>query len=126
MLDLKFVRDNLAVVEQALKNRNASVDLSEFIGLDKKRRELLVEVEALKSRRNTVSQEVSRLKKEKQDAEIQLQREKMAAEMELKRQEAALRTEERRAQMAIQAKQAEKASTQPQPGASQPKPAQGE
>ena len=69
MLDLKFVRDNLAVVEQALKNRNASVDLSEFISLDKKRRELLVEVEALKSRRNTVSLEVSRLKKEKQDAE---------------------------------------------------------
>jgi seryl-tRNA synthetase len=69
MLDLKFVRDNLSVVEQALKNRNASVDLSEFIGLDKKRRELLVEVEGLKSRRNTVSQEVSRLKKEKQDAE---------------------------------------------------------
>ena len=50
MLDLKFVRDNLPVVEQALKNRNASVDLSEFIGLDKKRRELLVEVEAMKSR----------------------------------------------------------------------------
>lgn len=69
MLDLKFVRDNLSVVEQALKNRNASVDLSEFIGLDKKRRELLVEVEGLKSRRNAVSQEVSRLKKEKQDAE---------------------------------------------------------
>ena len=69
MLDMKFVRDNLALVEQALKNRNASVDLSEFIGLDKKRRELLVEVEALKSRRNTVSLEVSRLKKEKQNAE---------------------------------------------------------
>ena len=46
MLDLKFVRDNLSVVEQALKNRNASVDLSEFIALEKKRRELLVEVEA--------------------------------------------------------------------------------
>ena len=69
MLDLKFVRDNLPVVEQALKNRNASVDLSEFIGLDKKRRELLVEVEAMKSRRNTVSQEVSRLKKAGQDAQ---------------------------------------------------------
>ena len=63
MLDLKFVRDNLPVVEQALRNRNASVDLSEFSGLDKRRRELLVEVEALKSKRNTVSQEVSRLKK---------------------------------------------------------------
>jgi len=51
------------------ENRNASVDLSEFIGLDKKRRELLVEVETLKSRRNTVSQEVSRLKKAGQDAQ---------------------------------------------------------
>jgi len=69
MLDLKFVRDNLPVVEQALKNRNASVDLTEFIGMERKRRELLVEVEALKSKRNTVSQEVSRLKKSGLDAE---------------------------------------------------------
>jgi seryl-tRNA synthetase len=69
MLDLKFVRDNLPLVEQALNNRNASVDLTEFTGLEKRRRELLVEVEALKSKRNTVSQEVSRLKKAGQDAE---------------------------------------------------------
>ena len=55
MLDLKFVRDNLPLVEQALKNRNASVDLTEFTGLEKRRREVLVEVEALKSKRNTVS-----------------------------------------------------------------------
>lgn len=69
MLDLRFVRDNLPLVEQALKNRNASVDLSEFISSEKKRRELLVEVEGLKSKRNSVSQEVSRLKKAGQDAE---------------------------------------------------------
>ena len=68
MLDLKFVRDNLPEVEQSLKNRNTAVDLSEFIGLDKKRRDLLVEVEALKSKRNTESQEVSRMKKTGQDA----------------------------------------------------------
>ncbi len=69
MLDMRFVRDNLPLVEQALNNRNASVDLTEFTGLEKRRRELLVEVEALKSKRNTVSQEVSRLKKAGQDAE---------------------------------------------------------
>jgi seryl-tRNA synthetase len=69
MLDLRFVRDNLPIVEQALKNRNASVDLSEFIELEKRRRELLVEVEGLKSKRNSVSQEVSRLKRTGQDAE---------------------------------------------------------
>ena len=40
MLDLKFVRDNLPIVEQSLKNRNASVDLSDFIGMDRRRREL--------------------------------------------------------------------------------------
>jgi len=59
MLDLKFVRDNMPMVEQSLRNRNASVDLSEFADLDRKRRDLLVEVETLKSRRNIVSQEVS-------------------------------------------------------------------
>ncbi len=69
MLDLKFVRDNLPIVEQSLKNRNASVDLSDFIGMDRRRRELLTEVETLKSKRNTVSQEVSRLKKAGQDAQ---------------------------------------------------------
>ena len=70
MLDLKFVRDNLPIVEQSLKNRNASVDLSDFIGMDRRRRELLTEVETLKSKRNTVSQEVSRLKKAGQDADV--------------------------------------------------------
>ena len=69
MLDLKFVRDNLPIVEQSLKNRNATVDLSDFIGMDRRRRELLTEVETLKSKRNTVSQEVSRLKKAGQDAQ---------------------------------------------------------
>ena len=69
MLDMRFVRDNMDVVEQALKNRGAAVDLTEFAELEKKRREILVEVETLKSRRNTVSQEVSRLKKAGQDAE---------------------------------------------------------
>jgi seryl-tRNA synthetase len=69
MLDLKFVRDNLPVVEQALKNRNSAVDLSEFTGMERRRRDILVEVEALKSKRNTVSQEVSSLKKSGQNAE---------------------------------------------------------
>lgn len=69
MLDLKFVRDNLPVVEQALKNRNSAVDLSEFTGMERRRRDLLVEVEALKSKRNTVSQEVSSLKKSGQNAD---------------------------------------------------------
>ncbi len=68
MLDLKFVRDNLATVETMLKNRNMAAEtvnglLSQFSALDSKRRELLSEVEALKARRNQVNEEITALKK---------------------------------------------------------------
>jgi seryl-tRNA synthetase len=63
MLDIKFIRENPDKVAEALKNRGASVSLEEFLGLDKQRRELLAEVEALKNKRNTVSQEINRLRK---------------------------------------------------------------
>jgi seryl-tRNA synthetase len=63
MLDSKFVRENPDKVAAALKNRGLDLSLDEFLALEKQRRELLAEVEALKSKRNTVSQEISRLKK---------------------------------------------------------------
>lgn len=69
MLDIKFVRDNTEKVEQALKNRGASMNLAEFIGYEKERRELLAEVETLKNKRNTVSQEISKKKKAGENAD---------------------------------------------------------
>ena len=68
MLDLKFVRDNTEKVAQALKNRHAKVDLEEFKALDQERRSLLQEVEADKSQRNTVSAEISQMKRNGEDA----------------------------------------------------------
>ncbi|WP_339322886.1 serine--tRNA ligase [Paenibacillus sp. FSL W8-0194] len=70
MLDVKILRTDFAKVEQALKNRNKSLDLiSGFPELDTRRRELLQESEALKNRRNVVSGEVAKRKKNKEDAE---------------------------------------------------------
>ncbi len=69
MLDSKFVRENPDKVIAALKSRGLDITLDEFLGLEKKRRELLVEVEALKSERNTVSQEISRRKKSGEPAD---------------------------------------------------------
>ncbi|MBP2650942.1 MAG: Seryl-tRNA synthetase [Firmicutes bacterium] len=69
MLDIKFVRDNPELVSKALSNRGMNVGLDEFLALEKKRRELLGEVETLKNKRNTVSQEISRLKKTGGDAD---------------------------------------------------------
>lgn len=69
MLDLKFVRNNPDVVKEALAKRGQTVALDNFMALDEKRRELLVKVEQLKNKRNTVSEEIGKLKKAGADAE---------------------------------------------------------
>lgn len=67
MLDIKLLRNNFEEVEKALANRNEEFDLSKFKDLDAKRRNLLVEVEALKSKQNTVSKQIPAMKKEGKD-----------------------------------------------------------
>ncbi|MEV5026404.1 serine--tRNA ligase [Paenibacillus sp. LPE1-1-1.1] len=70
MLDVKLLRNEFEKVENALRNRGASLDLIvNFPVLDTKRRDLIQETEQLKSRRNTVSQEVAKLKRTGEDAE---------------------------------------------------------
>jgi seryl-tRNA synthetase len=70
VLDVKILRSDLAKVEQALKNRGASLELiAGFTELDVKRREMIGETEQLKNRRNIVSAEVAKLKKSGGDAE---------------------------------------------------------
>lgn len=70
MLDIKILRNDFGRVEEALKRRGKSVDLiADFPKLDVRRRELLQEVETLKNRRNTVSGEVAKRKKNKEDAD---------------------------------------------------------
>ena len=97
MLDIKFVREHLDDVKQMLKNRNNPLNLDAFTELDAKRRELLKASESLKSERNAVSKEISRMKKSKEDAssKIAAMREvgqKISAlDGELKETEAALK-----------------------------------
>lgn len=70
MLDIKLLRNDFEKVQEALHKRGASANaIEQFPGLDAKRRELQQQSEQLKSRRNTVSQEVAKLKKAGQDAE---------------------------------------------------------
>ena len=70
MLDVKILRSDFSRVEQSLKNRGKSLDLiADFPKLDARRRELLQESESLKNRRNTVSAEVARLKKNRENAD---------------------------------------------------------
>ena len=59
MLDMKFIRDHIDDVKKNLENRHNSFDLNEVLSLDQKRRELLQETEALKSKRNAESKKIA-------------------------------------------------------------------
>lgn len=68
MLDIKFIRANVELVGKGIANKGEKASLDRFLQLDERRREILVEVEQLKNRRNVASQEVARMKKNKEDA----------------------------------------------------------
>ncbi len=70
MLDLNFVRDNLALVEEKLRQRgmNPAKVLKDFRTIDAERRQAITETETLQAKRNRASAEVAKLKKNKQDA----------------------------------------------------------
>ena len=69
MLDMKFVRDNPEKVIEAVAKRNGELNLDEFLALDKERREITQQVEALKNERNTASKEIGKLRKAGENAE---------------------------------------------------------
>src|SRR6202050_940826 len=75
MLDLNFVRDNLALVEEKLRQRglNPIEVLKDFNAIDGERRQAITASETLQARRNRASEEIAKLKKAGQDASAQIQ-----------------------------------------------------
>ncbi len=69
MLDAALLRQDLDAVAISLAKRGFTLDKDTFLSLDGERRRLIQEAEALQAERNRVSEEVARLKREKQDAE---------------------------------------------------------
>jgi len=69
MLDVRFIVENADLVKKAMATRSGSYDVDKVVELDKRRREIIGEVEVLKSTRNKASQEVGKLKKAGQNAD---------------------------------------------------------
>ena len=69
MHDLNYFRDHLEVFAEMARRRNITLDLDGFRALDKERRELITESEALRAQRNKASEEIARLKKENLNAD---------------------------------------------------------
>ena len=95
MLDLSFVRDNLPLVEEKLRQRGMDPGevLKDFRAIDTERRQAITETETMKARRNRASEEIAPLKKSGQDASALIaetkelrekiqEREKLVAEYE--------------------------------------------
>lgn len=68
MLDIKYLRQNIEFVRKKMAERGQSIDFDCFNSLDTRRRDILMEVETLRSERNSVSKEIGDLKKKKADA----------------------------------------------------------
>jgi seryl-tRNA synthetase len=70
MLDLNFVRENLPLVEEKLRQRgmDPAAVLKDFREVDAQRRHAITEAETRKAQRNKASEEIAKLKKSGQDA----------------------------------------------------------
>ncbi|MGP0021375.1 MAG: serine--tRNA ligase [Candidatus Sulfotelmatobacter sp.] len=70
MLDLNFVRENLPVVEEKLRQRgmDPAAVLRDFREVNTQRRQAITEAETSKAQRNKASEEIAKLKKSGQDA----------------------------------------------------------
>ncbi len=68
MLDMKFIRENMELVAESMKNRGLkSTALDDFEELDEKRRDILYNVEQLRHRRNVASDKIGELKRAGED-----------------------------------------------------------
>lgn len=67
MLDPKYVREHEALVRKALEDCRSKVDLSLYLDLERRRRDLTISVDKRKARLNQASEEMGKMKKEGKD-----------------------------------------------------------
>jgi seryl-tRNA synthetase len=73
MLDRKLIRKDPEKVKKGVAAKGVDFDIDGLLELDTKMRDLIQETEKLKQRRNTVSKEISSLKKLGEDASSQME-----------------------------------------------------
>jgi seryl-tRNA synthetase len=80
MLEIKFVIQNLLIVQKALSDRGKTADLEVLSQCDTRRKTVLLELEDLRCKRNTVSDQIAIMKKAGDNASS-LHLEQLVAEM---------------------------------------------
>lgn len=69
MLDARFVREKIDVLKNALQKRGYEIDFNEFLSLEEDRLRFLKESEGLRNKRNIVSEEIGKIKRQGQNVD---------------------------------------------------------
>lgn len=80
MLDVKLLRENLGEVKKRLADRQLDLSFDAWAESDQRQRALKAKIESLKARKNQASEEIARLKREKQPIDPVLQEMKQVAQ----------------------------------------------
>jgi len=80
LLDIKYIREQMDRVRQKLAERGQAYDLDGLLQVDQERRRLVIEVDELKHRRNAASDEITRLKQQRQSVDPLLAEMKQVSE----------------------------------------------
>ncbi|MGQ9534737.1 MAG: serine--tRNA ligase [bacterium] len=80
MIDIKILREHPEVILNALKNRGMEFNFAGLVELDKKRREIITEIDNLRKKRNILSEQVGKLKQEKRDANELMEKSRVVGE----------------------------------------------
>ena len=80
MIDPKIVKDNPDLLLEMLKKRKVNFPFTELLELDRKRRELIIETQNFRHKKNTLSQSIARKKKNQENVEGELEEMKKVGE----------------------------------------------
>jgi seryl-tRNA synthetase len=94
MLDPKLLKESPRTVKDMLIKRNMrDFPLDELVTIDRRRRELIIETEELRKKRNVLAGAIARKKKDKQDASPELQQMKEVSNLVSKCEDELMKTE---------------------------------
>lgn len=81
MIDPKILKENPKVIREMLERRRISYPLDELLEIDRKRRDLIVETQNLRHRKNTLSQNIASKKKNQESVDNELDEMKNVGEL---------------------------------------------
>lgn len=81
MIDPKILKENPGLIQDMLERRKVNYPLSELSDLDRKRRELIIETQNFRHRKNTLSETIANKKKRQESIDKQLDEMKNVGEL---------------------------------------------